>query len=137
MSPRMRTIYSNPQQFSFMGNYLNFIYLFYIVFNSQGHIVMGSLWVEETVHTTWPRFCTVNHWALASNYQLSNMKCPGQDSNRRPHRLKASTLTATPPGSRHMSGMIAHPTYIKSAVQQHVDMLSNVFEPLFYNHQIV
>ena len=38
---------------------------------------MGSLWVEEPVHTSWSRFCTVNHWALAGNYQLSNMKVPG------------------------------------------------------------
>ena len=29
------------------------------------------------MHTSWSRFCTVNHQALASNYQLSNMKCPG------------------------------------------------------------
>ena len=74
------------------------IYLsFYVTFNSQGHIATGSLRVEERVHTSWSRFCTVNHWASASNYQLSNMKCPAQDSNRRPQRLEASTLTATPP----------------------------------------
>ena len=54
------------------------IYLFfYVAFNSQGHIAMDSLWVEEPVHTSWSRFCTVNHRALASNYQFSNMKCPG------------------------------------------------------------
>ena len=47
-----------------------FIYLlFYVAFNSQGHIAMGSLWVEET-----SAYCTVNHRASASNYQLSNMK---------------------------------------------------------------
>ena len=58
---------------------------------------MGSLWVEEPVHTTWSRFCTVNHRASASNYQLSNMKYPGRDSKRQPQRFKASTLTATSP----------------------------------------
>ena len=46
--------------------------LFYIAFNSQGHIAMGSLWVEETSANH-----TVNHRASASNYQLSNMKRPG------------------------------------------------------------
>ena len=47
-----------------------FIYLLLcVVFNSQGHIAMGILYVEETsAHST------VNHQALASNYQLSNMK---------------------------------------------------------------
>ena len=28
--------------------------LFYVAFNSQGHIEMGSLWVEEPVHTSKP-----------------------------------------------------------------------------------
>ena len=51
------------------------------MFNNQDHIVMGSLWVEEPVHTSWSRFYTVNHQASASNYQLSNMRCPSQDSN--------------------------------------------------------
>ena len=49
-----------------------FIFLSYVMFNSQGHIVTGSLRVEEPVHTSWSIFCTVNHWASASNYQLSN-----------------------------------------------------------------
>ena len=52
---------------------------------SQGHIATGSLQVEET-----SAYCTVKHRASASNYQLSNMK-------RRPQRLEARTLTATPP----------------------------------------
>ena len=50
------------------------------------------------MHTRSSRFCTVNHQASVSNYKLSNMKCPGRDSNLLPQRLKASTLTATPPG---------------------------------------
>ena len=66
--------------------------LFYVTFNSQGHIATGSLQVEET-----SAYCTVNHRASASNYQLSNMKRPARDSNRRPQRLEARTLTATPP----------------------------------------
>ena len=61
-----------------------FIYfLFYVTFNSQGHIATGSLQVEET-----SAYCTVNHRAPASNYQLSNMKRPARDSNRRPQRLE-------------------------------------------------
>ena len=69
-----------------------FIYLlFYVTCNNQGHIVTGSLQVEET-----SAYCTVNHWTLARNYQLSNMKCPARDSNQRPQRLKERTLTATP-----------------------------------------
>ena len=60
-----------------------------------GHIGMGSLWVEESVHTSCSRFCTVNHRASASNYQLSNIKHPARDLNRRLQRLEASTLTAT------------------------------------------
>ena len=74
-----------------------FFFSFYVVFNSQGHIVMGSLRVEEPVHTSWSIFYTVNHWASASNYQLSNMKWPSRDSNWRPKGFKASTLAATPP----------------------------------------
>ena len=73
--------------------YTDFVYLlFYVAFSSQGHITTGSLQVEET-----SAYCTVNHRASASNYQLSNMKLPVQDSNRRPQRLEARTLTATPP----------------------------------------
>ena len=59
------------------------------------------LQVEEQVHTSWSRFCTVNYRESASTCQLSNMKRPAQDSNLRPQRLEASTLTATPP-SPHM-----------------------------------
>ena len=70
-----------------------FIYLlFYVTFNSQGHIATGSLQVEEA-----STYCTVNHRASASNYQLSNMKHPARDSNQRPQRLEVRTLTATPP----------------------------------------
>ena len=68
-----------------------FIYLLlYVAFNSQGHIATASLQVEET-----SAYCTVNHQASTSNYQLSNMKRPARDSNRRPQRLER-TLTATP-----------------------------------------
>ena len=74
------------------------VYLWsYVTFNCQGDIPMGSLKVEEPVHTSWSRFCTINHQPSASNYQLSNRKHPVQDSNRRPQRLEASTLTTTPP----------------------------------------
>ena len=74
-----------------------FVYLlFYVAFNSQGHIATGSLQVEET-----SAYCTVNHRASASNYQLSNMKRPAQDSNWRPQRLEARTLTATPPSPQN------------------------------------
>ena len=70
-----------------------FVYLlFYVAFNSQGHISTGSLQVEET-----SAYCIVNHRASASNYQLSNMKCTARDSNWRPQRLEAKTLTTTPP----------------------------------------
>ena len=68
------------------------IYIFVLRHIRQGHIATGSLRVEETVNTSWSRFCTVNHRASASNYQLSNTKHPDQDSNWRPQRLKASTL---------------------------------------------
>ena len=70
-------------------------FLLYVVFNSQGHITTGSLQAKEPVHTSLSRLYTVNHRAWASNYQLSNIKCLGQDSNQRSQRLKASTLTAT------------------------------------------
>ena len=73
-----------------LDQHIMFIYLFlvfYVAFNSQGHIATGSLQVEET-----SAYCTVNHRALASNYQLSNMKCPARDSNRRPQRLEARIL---------------------------------------------
>ena len=75
---------------------------FYVAFNSQGHIAMGSLWVEET-----SAFRNVNHRALASNYQLSNMKHLIRDSNRRPQRLEARTLTTTPPSPLIMKYTVA------------------------------
>ena len=49
-----------------------FRFIFYVTFNSEGHIATGSLRVEESVHTSWSEFCTVNHRASASNYQLDN-----------------------------------------------------------------
>ena len=59
--------------------------------------MMGSLWVEEPVDTSWSRFCTVNHWASLSNFQLSNMRHPTRDSTWHPERLEVRTLTTTPP----------------------------------------
>ena len=47
----------------------NIYLLFYVKFNSQGDIATGSLQVGET-----SVYCTVNHWASSSNYQLSNIK---------------------------------------------------------------
>ena len=44
----------------------------------------GSLQVEET-----SAYCTGNHRALASNYQLSKMKRPVRDSNQWNQRLES------------------------------------------------
>ena len=53
--------------------HLKFIYLlFYITFNSQGHIATGSLQVEEA-----SAYCTVNHRASGSNYQLWKYEVAG------------------------------------------------------------
>ena len=73
--------------------------MFYVAFNSQGHIATGSLQVEETSAYAYKSITHTerNHRASASNYQLSNMKSPAQDSNRQPQRLEARTLTAKPP----------------------------------------
>ena len=71
---------------------MRFYLLFYIVFNRQGILRWVVLQVEET-----SAYCTVNHWASASNYQLSNMKRPALDSNQLPQRLEARNLTTTPP----------------------------------------
>ena len=52
---------------------------FYVAFNSQGHIATGSLQVEET-----SAYCTVNHRASASNYQLTEpaaSEVEGENSN--------------------------------------------------------
>ena len=54
---------------------------------------------RKPVHTSWSRFCTANHWASASNYQHSNMKCPVRDSNQQPQRLKHSNRCTTEPPS--------------------------------------
>ena len=52
------------------------IYLFrFILFFVLHHVQHPGL------YTSWSTFCTVNHWASTNNYQLSNMKWPGQDSN--------------------------------------------------------
>ena len=48
-----------------------FYFLFYVTFNSQGHIAMGRLQVEET-----SAYGNVNHAASASNYRISNMEHP-------------------------------------------------------------
>ena len=94
-----------------------FYLLFYIVFNSQGHITRGSLQVEEPLYTSWSSFCTVNCRGSASNYQLSNMKHPGRDSNWRPQRLRASTLTPTSPSppqncERNMHDFLVSQSYM-------------------------
>ena len=89
-----------------------FLFFVYAAFNSQGHIATASLWVQEPVHTSWSRFCTVNHQASANNYQLSNMKNPGLDLNRQPRRLKASTLTATPPSPLRCGATDVHVTSV-------------------------
>ena len=94
---QLRTLWNNAINITSLPNLDLFIYLlFYVAFNSQGHIAMGSLQVEET-----NAYCTVNHRALASNYQLSRMKRPARDLNRRPQRLVARTLTTTPPTIFH------------------------------------
>ena len=36
--------------------------------------------MEETSTYSWSKFCTVNHWPMASNYQLHHLSS-GQDSN--------------------------------------------------------
>ena len=78
-------------------HYIDLIDLFRFICCFMSHstarviFATGSLQVEET-----SAYCTVNHRALASNYQLSNMKRPARDSNRRPQRLEARTLTTTP-----------------------------------------
>ena len=43
-----------------------FYFLFYAAFNRQGHIAMGSLQLEEPVHTTWSRFC--RNWQVTINF---------------------------------------------------------------------
>ena len=56
-----------PLRFKFLQYhriYLFVYFLFYIAFNSQGHIVMGSLHVEEPVHASWSRFSTLNHQGI-------------------------------------------------------------------------
>ena len=63
------------------------IYLvFYVAFNSQGHIVTDSIKVKET-----SAYYTVNHRAMASNYQLSGMKSPARDLNRWSQGLEVRT----------------------------------------------
>ena len=74
-----------------------FICCFCVMFNSQGDIATGSLRLEEPVHTSWSRFCTVNHRASASNYQVSNMKSPARDLNQQSQRLEVSSPLSTPP----------------------------------------
>ena len=91
-SPSVWLSLSLHLNFPLCWSHVHIYLLFYVAFNSQGHIATGSLQVEET-----SAYCTVNHRASASNYQLSNMKSPARDSNRQPQRLEARTLTTTPP----------------------------------------
>ena len=72
------------------------IYLFICCFTSRSTARVILRWVVLQVGEI-SAYCTVNHRASASNYQLSNMKCPAQDSNRQPQRLEARTLTTEPP----------------------------------------
>ena len=96
---RKRSSVSTILHFTEIGCYkptyrFRFIFLFHIAFNRQCHIVPDSL----RVHMGWSRFGTVNHWASASNYQLSNMKHPGCDSNRcsarfyTPHKMHGGVI---------------------------------------------
>ena len=76
-----------------------FIFLFYVTLKGQGHIATGSLLVEELVHTSWSRFCSVIHRALAiqvlptlqheapgPRFKLATTEVEGKHSNRRaPH----------------------------------------------------
>ena len=56
-----------------------FTFIFYFMSRSRAKVILQRvvLWLVEPVYTIWSRFCIANHWALANNYQLSNMECPG------------------------------------------------------------
>ena len=49
---------------------LKFRYIFCFTWcsNSQAHIAMGNLWVEEPVHTSWSRFYTTGHRYVTINF---------------------------------------------------------------------
>ena len=80
--------------FILVAEVLSFRFIYCFTSRSTAKVILRwvVLQVEETI-----AYCTVNHRASASNYQLSNMKRPARDSNRWPQRLEVRTLTATPP----------------------------------------
>ena len=73
-----------------------FIYLFgvfYVAFNTVQVISRRVvLWAEETSTYSWSRFCTVNCWALVSNYGLSFIRSKVWGLNRWPQRWEGSVL---------------------------------------------
>ena len=82
------------------------------------------------MNTSWSRFCSVNHQALAGNYQLSNIKCLSRDLNRRPQRLKASILTATP------LSPVNNPRVARDEGERYFEFLVRVPDPAPRDHYI-
>ena len=89
--------------------------LFICCFTSRSTARVILQWVVLRVEET-SAYCTVNHRASASNYQLSNMKRPARDSNQQPQRLEARTLTPTPPSPLLFSGELNQMTYEEKTV---------------------
>ena len=81
-----------PSEHKTLMNYINLFSSFSLRSTARVILRRVVLQVEET-----SAYCTVNDRGSASNYQLSNMKHPARDSNRRPQSLEARTLTTTPP----------------------------------------
>ena len=79
-----------------MSNPYGLRFRFICCFTSRSTARVILRWVVLQVEET-SAYWTVNHRASASNYQLSKIKRPARDSNRRPQRLEARTLTARPP----------------------------------------
>ena len=83
--------------------YFYSVRLFICSFPSRSTARVILQWVVLRVEET-SEYCTVNHRASASNYQLSNMKRPARDSNQQPQRLEERTLTTSPPSPLLFSG---------------------------------
>ena len=88
---------------------LEFRFTCFFTSRSTARVILRWVVLQEEETSA---YCTVNHPASASNYQLSNMKRPARDSNRRRQRLEARTLTATPPSPRHY---LNHKEYIATS----------------------
>ena len=107
-------------EFHFWYIYFICCLLFYVAFNSQGHIATGSLQVEKT-----SAYCTVNHRASARNY-LVYLQASLQDNRKMKNKLYQLASEAL-----HITCFIVK-SYINPSIK--ISVITLIFIMLFMWH---